>query len=264
MDFSKLYSRKTLPTMSAKERQQSSILIVESEANTRNTLRQTLISLDIGSVSDAPDHIQALKKIEERFFSHIVFESKKTSMPAKEFLHKALEYDNRIIAIPTSLEPTVDDVFDLLILGARGFLVKPFTTESVDNAIVWSTKGEPISESILYARNRNEALASLVLSAFGKLTTVMRQAKEFETARRELPQRQLALSRAVELGRTFAQGGEMALLEALVDFAAARAEGPATRLGRLRKFLKTRDARGTREEHASEESIDESSSSNTI
>ena len=237
MDFSKLYQKSSLPVLTSKERQRASILVVESDPSIRNRLRQTLISLDIGHISDAPDHITALKKIEERHFSHLLFETKKSNMPLKDFLQSAMEFDNRTIAIASSYEPTVDDVFDLLIMGARSFLVKPFTTESVDEAIIWASKGEPISDSILYAKNRNEALASLVLNSLGKLTVIMRQSHTFETARRELPKRQAALRRAVEIARMFAQGGEDALLEAMVEYSLARSEEPASRLGKVRKML---------------------------
>ena len=234
--------------MTSKERQSSSILIVESDPSIRNRLRQILTSLDISHVADAVDHVNALKKIEERQFSHVLFEAKRTNMPIRDFITKLLEYDNRVVGIASSYEPTVDDVFDLLLYGARGFLAKPFTTESVDHALIWATKGDPISDSVLYARNRNEALASLVMNTLGKLTTVMKQARHFETARRELPKRHQALQRAMELARTFAQGGETALLEAMITLAAERDDQPATRLGKVRKLLG-----GTRKPKSDEE-----------
>lgn len=237
MEFSKLYQRANEPVMSSKERLGASVLIVESEQTIRATLRQALTSLDFGYISDAVDNIGALKKIEERAFTHVIFDVRKNGMPAKEFLGRALEYDARMIVLPTSYEPSVDDVFDLLIAGARGFLVKPFTSGTVDEAIVMATKGEPISESILFAKSRNEALVSLMLSSLDKYATIMRQSKSFDTAKRELPRRELAFRRAVDIGRTFAHGGEQSLMDAILEFAVERCEGPATRLGRIRKFL---------------------------
>ncbi len=245
MDFAKLFPKTALPPLTAKERQRASVLVVESDPAIRNRLRQILTSIDMGSVSDAANHALALQKIEEQSFSHVLFEAKKTNIPIREFLTKAIGIDKRLILIACSYEPTIDDVFDLLIYGARGYLVKPFTTESVDDAIAWATKGEPVSDSIVTATTRNEALASLVLSAFGKLTTIMKQSQHFETAKREIPKRQLALKRAVELARTFANGGDMALLETFIEIAAARSEnGHATRLGKVRKNLETRREAG--------------------
>jgi len=236
-DFTKLFQKTNLPILTTKERQKASLLVVESDPAIRNRLRQILTSLDIGHVADAVDHASALKKIEEHNFSHVLFESKKTSMPIKEFLTKVLEYDNRVIPIACSYQPSVDDVFDLLIYGARSFLVKPFTTESVDEAMIWATKGERLSDSVLNAKNRNEALALLVLNNLGKLTTVLKQSRFFETAKREIPKRKMALQHTMELARTFAHGGEMGLLETLIELSAQRSEEPASRLGKVRKML---------------------------
>ena len=119
-------------------------------------------------------------------------------------------------------------------------MVKPFTEASVDESAVFATKGEPISEAILYAKNRNEALASLAMSALDKLTLAFRQARQFETARREIPKRQAAFRRAIDIGNTFAEGGQAKLAEAIIDFCLDRANGPATQLGRLRKRLEER------------------------
>lgn len=240
MDLTKLFSTGSLPVMTVKERQRASILVVESETSIRTRLKQTLASLDVGHIADAPQYEAALKKIEEHQFSHVLFDATDRKMSVKEFISKALGYDRRIIAIAASYKPTVDHVFDLLMMGARGYLVKPFTTESVDEALIWATKGEPVSESVLNASSRNEALASLVMNALGKLTTVMKQSEIFDTAKREIPRRQQAMRRAVEVARMFAQGGDDALLETLVEYAAQRSEEPATRLGRVRRMLSRR------------------------
>jgi len=237
MNFAQQFKRGGPATLTDAERKNASILVVEPEASLRNSLRQMLIRLGYGTVSDASDHVQALKKIEERRFSHVIFEAKRTSMPANDFLTKVIELDSSVVSIATSWEPNVDDVFGLLIIGARGFIVKPFTEESVDESIIMASKGEPISDAILYAKDRNEALASLIMTQLDKLATTLRQSVHFETARREIPRRTAGLRRTMDIGRTFARGGPEKLLESLVDFCLERSDGPATRLGRLRKRL---------------------------
>ena len=207
MSFEKLYKRGALPKMTDLERKRASVLLVEPDNTVKQNMRRTLIELGFGHVSDAADHVQAFRKLAERNFSHLIFEAKKTTMPALEFLIKVLEIDRDAIMIASSWEPNIDDVFNLLIHGARGYLVKPFTHNSLDDAVVMATKGEPISESILYAKDRNEALASLIMTALDKLAVALRQAQQFETAEREIPRRKLSLERAIDIGRTFAEGG---------------------------------------------------------
>lgn len=223
--------------MTASERKGVSLLIVDPETASRQVFRQALISSGFSNIFESPDHAQALMRIERQPITHIIFDARKTNMTAKEFLLRTIEYSSRIVTIPASSEPTIDDVFDLLVVGARGYIVKPFTQESLDDAIIMATKGEPLSESILYAKNRNEALASLIMTCFDKLAVVLRQAAQFETALAEIPKRTMALKRAVEIGKTFAQGGSDNLVNAIVEFSIERASGPATRLGRLRKRL---------------------------
>ena len=223
--------------MSPLERAAQRILVVEPDALDRNHLRTTLKALGFGTVTDAPSHHASLEKFDGRRFTHVVFDAKKSNYPMKEWLMQILEIDPRIIAIPASANPSVDDVFDLLVLGARGYLVKPFAFDSVEQAVLMATKGEPIAEAVLQAKDRNEALVAIMLSSLDRLAITYRQSLQFETATRELPRAMSALRRASDLAHTFAKGGEDALIEALERFSIAKSHGPASRLGRLRKRL---------------------------
>lgn len=234
-----LPGEETQLSMSSIERSKASILIVESDPSDRNNLRTAVKALGYGGISDVPNHMAGIEKLAGRRFTHILFEAKKTTMPPREFLQKVLEADSQTIAIPSSHEPNVDDVFDLLIMGARGYLCKPFTSDSVEAAIVMATKGDPISEAVLQAKDRNEALVAIMMSSLDKAAVIMRQATQFETAKREIPKAMATLRRSSELARTFSKGGDAALIEALEKFCIERSKGPATRLGRLRKRLKT-------------------------
>jgi len=225
--------------MTPGERARATILIVESDPNERNNFRQAIKTLGYGGISDAPNHATALERLGQRKVSHIIFEAKKTNMPTREFLQKVFEIDKDIVAIPTSFEPNVDDVFDLLVLGARGYLCKPFTADTIEQAIVAATKGEPMSEAVLQAKDRNEALVAIMMGSLDKSATILRQAYKFDTAKRELPRAMSSFRRSADLAKTFCKGGEEGLVEAMERFCIERSKGPATRLGRLRKRLKT-------------------------
>lgn len=224
--------------MSPVERASCTVLVVENDPGDANHMREALKSLGFTSVFDAPNHHIALEKLASRQFTHIIFDARKNpSYPMRAWLTKVFEIDSSIIALPASANPNVDDVFDLLVVGARGYLVKPFTFEGVDSAVVMATKGEPISDSVLGAKDRNEALVAMMMTSVDRLATVFRQAKQFETAKRALPQAMAALSRAADLAHTFAKGGEEGLITSLENFCIKQSHGPATRLGRLRKRL---------------------------
>lgn len=224
--------------MTPAERAASSVLVVEADPNHRNNLRTTLKSLGYGAISDAPNHTTALERLKERRFTHVLFDAKKTNMEPKDFLKNVLEGDVATVAIPTSGNPSIDDVFDLFVMGAKGFLVKPFTMDTVEEAIVSASKGEPIAEAVLKAKNRNEALVAVMMTSLDKVATLLRQGQQFETALREVPRAMRGFMRASDLAKTFCKGGDDALMEAVQNFCIDRGKGPATRLGRLRKRLK--------------------------
>jgi len=132
----------------------------------------------------------------------------------------------------------MDDVFNLLQQGARGYLVKPFSADRVDSAMIQATKGEPFAEAILTARDRNEVFAALIAGNLDEYARITRQAESIESARRDLPKGLAALTSATNLAKTFCRDGEAALLETMVEFFINLGDGPATKLGRLRHRLK--------------------------
>lgn len=225
--------------LSDAERSTASILLVEPDAADRNLLRATLRSLGFKTIAESPNHLAALDKFEGRKFTHIIFDAKKGNYPMKEWFTQVLEIAPQIVAIPASANPNVDDVFELLMAGARGYLVKPFIRDTVDQSLALATKGEPIPDVVKQARDRNEALVAIIMTSLDRLATVYRQSQQFETAQRELPRAVASLRRASDLGLTFAKGGEQGLIDAMERFCVDKSRGPATRLGRLRKRLST-------------------------
>jgi DNA-binding NarL/FixJ family response regulator len=226
-------------TLTPKERASYTILIVETDRGERQNMRTALKNLGFGGIADAPTHAAALETMQERPVTHIIFDAKKTNMPPSEFVPKVLEMDPKVIMIPTSFEPNVDDVFELLCLGARGYVVKPFTADTVDCAIAAATKGDPIAEGVKNAKDRNEALVAILMGSLDKVANIMRQSRQFETAKREIPKAMKAFKGSAEIASMFAKDGAEGLIIAIEKFCLERSQGPATRLGRLRKRLKT-------------------------
>ena len=237
--------------MTQAERNRAQVIVIEQDAMQRSAMRNALRDLGYGGITDASNHAAALEKFEQRKFTHVIFDAKKSNMPPYEFLTKVLEFDNELICIPSSFEPNVDDVFDLLIKGARGYLCKPFTSESLEASIVMASKGEPISDAVLNAKDRNEALVAIMMHSLDKCATIMRQAQKFETAKREIPMAMSKFRVSAGLAQTFAKGGIDGLVDALEQFCIERSKGPATRLGRLRRRLKKKSPGEEQDDQAS-------------
>lgn len=226
--------------MSTDDRLRANVLMIEANTTERNRMRQSLTGLGFGSYVETGDHATGLQRLQERHISHVIFQASDTNMSAQEFIKKALELDENLICVPTTYQPDLDEVFSLLVFGARGYLIKPFTGETLEDALNWATYGDPISEAILFAKDRNEALTSLVMSNLDRLAHVMRQARTFETADRELQVLQARWRKSVEMAMLFGKGGPANMVEYFVDFVIDRSQGPASSLGRFRKRLTER------------------------
>jgi DNA-binding NarL/FixJ family response regulator len=223
------------------ERRDVSVLVVEQDSVMRGAIRRAMTELAFGAVSDAPSHLLALDKLKERGFTHVLFDARPTNMTPMAFLRNSLELDSRLIALASSADPSIDDVFDLLMEGARGFVVKPPTGNTLEESMVLATKTEIIPDTIFYAADRNQALAAMVVTALDKVATLRRQAAKYETAGMELRKAERSLWRAAELARTFARGGRSELSQAIIDVCIDRGNGPASRLGRARRRLQKRN-----------------------
>lgn len=103
-----------------------------------------------------------------------------------------------------------------------------------------ATKGEPFSDAILQARDRNEAFAALLAATLDKAAVAYRQATNYGTARRDLEKFMLEFRSAARLSQTFAKDGSDSLLDKATNFFIKLSSGPASKLGRMRQRLQAK------------------------
>jgi len=219
-------------------RQSIPVLVVVSNGTSSNQVRQALKTVGFSTVSAAPNHLTALDRIRGRDFALILFDASSSDLPCIDFVKQTLEMDPNSIMIPISGEPQVDDVFGLLKAGARGFLALPFTVDILEEVVMRATEGPPFSDAVLNAPDRNAALVGVILNNLYRTSVLMRQARDFPTAARELERQQIMLAESVDMARLFSEGGDEALLSKIVEGCINRANTAATRLGRTRQRLK--------------------------
>ncbi len=215
-----------------------SVIVACANGNVNNQLRQTLKSLGFAQISTAPSHVVGMERAKTRDFTHVFFDAGSTDMPSADFVRQMLELDDEMIMVAVSTEPRVDDVFGLLSAGARGFLVLPFAANAVEEVLVQASEGPPLSEAVLNAPDRNSALVGVVLNSLYRVSVLMRQAREFPSAARELERARQGLKQSVEMAKIFCDGGDEILIDQFVEACISRANTASTRLGRTRKRLK--------------------------
>ncbi len=219
-------------------RSNASLLVVCNNGTTSNQIRQALKTLGFTKITAAATHVTGLDRIKGRNFPLVIFDGKETDMPTVDFVKQVLTMDENTTMIALSGEPRVDDVFGLLRNGARGFLALPFTVDSLEEVLGRAQDGPPLSDAVLNSPDRNAALVGVILNNLYRLSVLMRQAREFATAKRELERQSYSFAESVELAKLFCEGGDDNLLEKIVEGCINRANTAATRLGRTRKKLK--------------------------
>ncbi len=221
-----------------RDRQKFSVLVVSAKSGTSSQLRQSLKSLGFTQISVVPSHVQAIERIKTRNFTHYMFEAKSTDMPSVEFVKAVIEMDANSVMIAVSEEPRIDDVFGLLRAGARAFLVPPLTVDMIEQMMVQATEGPQLSEAVLNAPDRNAAFVAVILNNLYRLSVAMRQAREFQSATRDVKIYNYSLRESVEMAQLFCDGGDDDLREKIIEGCVNRAKDASTRLGRLRKKLR--------------------------
>lgn len=213
------------------------LLLVSPDPNNRSSIRDTLSKLGFRHVISSQDHSQALQSLEQRHIRLVLFSAASTSISAMEFCKRAMRNSPQTMLLPISFNPGIDDVFEMLRAGARGYIVMPYTAESLENSILLALKGKPLSDVLLKASDLNIAFAAIIAGNLDKFTSVEKQMHTLHKPQEYNRYRQ-QFHISVKTGKLFATGGEDALRESLVEFFIQLAEGPASRLGRLRQQLK--------------------------
>lgn len=219
-------------------------LVVGSNKNLLHQLRSALKSIGFSRVDPYGTCSEALDRAKDSSTTHILFELEENSeMSPVSFVEEVVKTNANATLVTISKDPGLDNVFDLLRSGARGFLIPPPTMESVESVFIAATKGPPISENILKAEDRNKAFTELVLNSLYRLATTMSLARQSETAANAVGRCYAQFEQAVNIARMFCEEGEDALRDRIVEQCIERATEQKTRLGEVRKALKK--ARGT-------------------
>lgn len=112
------------------ERKRIPILVVDADNNNRQIFKKQLRGFGFSTISDAANH-HGLEKFNDRRFTHVIFDARATTMSAREFVVKVLQFAPELVLIPTSYEPDIDNVFELILAGSKGPLRKPFTAHAL-------------------------------------------------------------------------------------------------------------------------------------
>ena len=229
-----------LKKLSIEERKACRVLLVNSNESDRSEISDMLLALGYGDVSPAEDYKSALKKLSDRSFTHAIFETMTGEIDSHDFLAELIRSEPDIVAIPSSLDLDADLLFELLIVGARGYLLLPADSDSLQSCIELASKGEPIPESILKAEDRNKPLVTIMVNQLDELAEAIKQENLTSSGHTIVQKLMSSFRDSANMAQTFKSGGLDKFLETLEKHCLEMSKSPATRLGRIRNRLRKR------------------------
>lgn len=213
-------------------------LVVGHNNPTLHQLRTALKSIGVANVTPAESYSAALVGTQSGKITHAVFDTKESDIPAQTFVEAMIKIRKDIVLIALSSDPAVDNVFDLIRAGARGFIVPPPTLASVESVLIAATNGPPFSESILRAKDRNQVFADLVLDLLYRAALLKRRSLDDSAAAPLFERAWRALVGTMDMSKMFCEHSQDHLTRSIVHSCMRRADDEnKSRLGKVRSNL---------------------------
>ncbi len=201
-------------------------------------LRTALKSIGMLDVFPAESYSAAIVAAQVRNYTHVLFDTAESDMPALTFVQAMLKIRKDAVLVALSNDPAVDNVFDLIRAGARGFLVPPPTIGSVESVLISATSGPPFSEAILRAKDRNQLFADMILDLLYRAAILKRRALDNPETEPVFYRTWRALIATVDMAKMFCEDSVDHLTRSIVHSCIARADDEnKSRLGKVRSSL---------------------------
>ena len=113
------------------------ILIVDDFATMRKILKNVLTQIGFKNIMEAEDGEAALKALKKDKYDLVLCDWSMPEMPGIELLGK-IRSDNDLKEVPfimVTAETNKDKILEAVKAGVSNYIVKPFTTETVDEKL---------------------------------------------------------------------------------------------------------------------------------
>jgi hypothetical protein len=223
--------------LSTAERKDASFLVVGG--GLEGVVKQ-LSRLKFSRARHSLFHSSALHRLIDEKFSHVIYSTEETDLSANLFTERACQLKHRPILMAASYEPEPDNVCDMLLAGARGFIALPSESEMLDRLIGEATNGQPVQPAILRSPRRNEILLRTLLDDLDEIAGNLRASKRYGIDAPSVGPLIEELHLSASTLRLFCDGGSDGFVRTLVDICETLAPRRNPRLTRLRKQLLNR------------------------
>lgn len=214
---------------------QCSILVVEPDNDLRFKVVDSLKSIGFTYVSETDSHDTGLRRVAGKSFTYVLFSTISNNVHYHDFLRTIVTENPDTISLPMGKNPTPDQVYEAIMLGARGFVVFPCEKDALEQLFQLSAREELALASELQDLDRNKVLVSLITSGLDDLADALKKARNKKSKEVEVLSDHFHSS--AKMARNFCKGGEQELLKVIEDHMIKQGNKIPTRLGKLRKKI---------------------------
>jgi DNA-binding NarL/FixJ family response regulator len=234
-----LSNKRSPYSLSDEDRSRARVVIASANAQQRNQIKESLEKLGYTSPLCVSKFSGVISRLDERDFTHLICTVDSNDIPPKSFIVQAKQRCADMQCIVMSVEPDVDEMFELLIAGAKAYTAVPASAGELDQTMAFATKGPEIPASVLAKQNRTQAIIAAVLVHLDKLADAKAQCRVDSKLLDYLPFLYASLGSSVETAMKLVRGNLDAYLHLIEMALIKRGSDKATRLGRLRQRLST-------------------------
>jgi len=115
--------------------QPQTALIVDDMPDMRSLLRATLLKLGLTSVAEAEDGAQALATYQQNNVDIVFLDINMPGVTGLELLVELKRIDPKVYVVMVSGESSISNVRAAIGFGAKGFVVKPYSVDKIEEAL---------------------------------------------------------------------------------------------------------------------------------
>jgi len=215
--------------------EQCAILVVDPDTTARLKIVNQLKEIGFTYVSETESHDTGLRRLTTKPYTHVVFSTVSNNIHYHDFLRTAVSTSPETIPLPMASTPNPDQVYEAIMLGARGFIVVPCEKDALERLFELSVREELALGAELQNLDRNKVLASLMCSGLDDLAEALRKSRGRST--KDIEALSEHFRNQSRMARSFCTGGEEELLRVVSEHLIKQSFKEPSRLGKLRRRI---------------------------
>ena len=216
----------------------ANILLVSANDSLVGAIRDVLRKLEYQNSFHSPSYSTAIRRMLEQDFDMVIFDLARSDMMGRDFVRNLSSFADTCFRVGMTDNPELKVVLDLLEVGTHGFLIHPFTEESVKEVFDLIEEAPKFNEAIFDKINRIATFKALLLANLNKLAQAKKQFVCLGRTDEDIIALEKEFVKSVEMAKEIARGQENELLNQIIEGCLRAAKMPLTRLGRIRRQLR--------------------------